>query len=119
MRRLTRCGFTQSLAANGLIIEPITLLRNQELDVSIPGVPPPLLAITYLLRCKGNSVYRIDGAEILTALPINDDAPAYVLGKTHHLIDAIESLGVESSRLWAGYCAQVDDSTSRFVAWAI
>lgn len=87
--------------------------------MSIPGVPPPLLAITYLLHYKGNYVYRVEGAQILSVLPSNEEGPAYMLGALPHLADAIESLGVEKSRAWAGYCVPMNDLSSRIVAWAI
>lgn len=87
--------------------------------MSIPGLPPPLLAITYTLIYKGNFVYRVESAEILSILPANEDGPAYMLGTLPHLIDAIESLGVEQGRTWAGYCVPTNDWTSRVVAWAM
>lgn len=87
--------------------------------MSIPGLPPPFLAIAYTLIYKGNYVYRVEGAEILSALPVNEDGPAYMLGTLPHLIDAIESLGVEQGRTWVGYCVPTNDMTSMVVAWAM
>lgn len=124
MGRFARTGLDSEpigteLGCIGLIIEPIVLLRNQETYVSIPGLPPPLLAITYMLIYKGNYVYRVESAERLSILPINEDGPAYMLGTLPHLIDAIESLGVEQGRTWIGYCVPMNDLTSRVVAWAM
>jgi len=103
----------------GLIIEPMALIRNQELEVSIPNWPPPSLAITYVVHYKGNYVYRIENAEILDVLPVIEEGTAELLSGAGHLTDAIESLGVDRGRTWAGCCISVTDSVSRIVAWAV
>lgn len=107
------------MVAFGLIIEPMALIRNQELRVSIPNWPPPVTAITYTVHCKPNYVYRVESAELLDKLPANDAEGAYLLGSMPHLMDALESLGVEKAGVWAGYGVPVTDSVSRVVAWAV
>lgn len=107
------------LGCFGLIIEPMALIRNQELEVSIPNWPPPVTAITYVVHYKGNYVYRIESAEILDKVPEYEAGAAELLGGAGHLIDAIESLGVDRGRTWAGCCTPVTDSVSRVVAWAV
>jgi len=87
--------------------------------VSIAVLSLPLLAITYLLTYKGNYVYRVEGASILSDLPANDEGLAFMLGTLPHLADAIESLGVETGRSWAGYSVPVNDTAHRVIAWAM
>lgn len=116
---LTRCGFGQSVAADGLIIEPIALIRNQELSVSIPNWPPPSIAIAYTVLYRGNYVHRVESAVILDTVPPFEAGAAELLGGAVHLADAIESLGIDRARSWAGYCTPINDIESRVVAWTL
>lgn len=87
--------------------------------MSIPNWPPPVTAITYIVHCKGNYVYRIESAQVLDELPEIEAESAELLSGAEHLMDAIESLGVERGKNWAGCCLPVTDSASRILAWAI
>lgn len=87
--------------------------------MSIPNWPPPVTAITYVVHYKGNYVYRIESAQILDTVPDYEAGAAELLGGAGHLVDALESLGVERGKTWAGCCTHVTDSVSRVVAWAV
>ncbi len=107
------------MGGDGLIIEPLDVLRNRELQVSRPNWPPPCLAIAYTVHYKGNYVYRVENAELLDVPPIVEDGAAELLGGAGHLSDALESLGLDRGATWAGCCAPVTDSESRVVAWTV
>lgn len=107
------------LGRYGWIIEPLDVLRNQELEVSIPNWPPPSLAIAYNVHYKGNYVYRVESAEILDKVPEFEAGASELLSGAGHLVDALESLGVARGLTWAGCCFPVTDSVSRVVAWTV
>lgn len=118
-RLLTQPKLGGSIGRFGLIIEPINLIRNQELAVSIPLWPPPSPAVAYELIYKGNDVYRIEGAALLSEAPfVGGDSPEIMNG-TWHLRAALESLGVVKAGVWVGLHEFGEGDSARIVAWAV
>lgn len=116
---MTPHRFVQSKYGHGLIIEPLIVLRNQELTLSIPNWPPPMVAIAYDLTFKGNCVYRVERAEILPGAPEGDGIKPDLITGVGHLVDALESLGIPASGAWAGLIELTGDDSAHIVAWAL
>lgn len=90
--------------------------------MSIPNWPPPDRVIRYTLIFRGNDVYRVKRVELLTALPTGDDAAEapMLLSGTDHLLDACESIGLETSGAWVGYyLPRATGCSAHVVAWAV
>lgn len=87
--------------------------------MSIPNWPPPGVAVTYDLICRGNYVYRVENAHVLPETPQQGgDSPELVTG-VWHLLDALESLGINTAGAWAGVIELNDNDSSRVVAWGL
>ena len=118
-RVLTHPKLGGSIGRAGLIIEPITLLRNQEKKVKLECRPPPRVVISYKKVYRGNGVYRVEAPEILSEMPDTSGHTPVLMANVPHLEDAIESLGLDKSASWAGYIDFGEDSFAKVVAWAI
>lgn len=116
-RVLTPPKLGGSIVRCGLIIEPLLLIRNQELPVSIPNWPPPRVAIVYEVTYMGNYVHRVENAAILPEEPSNSGAD--MITGLWHLADALESLGMDAGGAWAGLIDLRENDSARVVAWRL
>ncbi len=103
----------------GLIIEPLDVLRNRELEVSTPNWPPPPLAVVYELISRGNNVYRIEAAALLPSSPAEGEEPPMIMNGAWHLRDVLESLGVKKVGVWVGRYEFLEGDSARIIAWAL
>ncbi len=85
--------------------------------MSIPNWPPPSVAITYRVVCRGNDVYRVEGARVVESVRDHGESVPELMGATEHLLIALEVLGLEPGPTWAGYLVTDDEMSSHVVAW--
>lgn len=87
------------------------------------GVPPPSAVVAYTLEYRGNQVYRVECAELLSEMPAVGDSHLELLGGVTHLVDALETLGLKADGQWLGYFAACNDNDMnppvRVIAWRI
>ncbi len=85
--------------------------------MSIPNWPPPAVAVSYRVVCRGNDVYRVEQPRLLDFLPEHGDNRAELMGRVDHLLIALDALGVEASPTWVGYLVTDDEMSSHVTAW--
>ncbi len=82
--------------------------------------PPENVAVRYTVVCRGNDVYRIEGARVLESAPV-PAVDASMIHNCAYLSDALDALDIELCGAWATYGEPVagNEFATTFTAWRL
>lgn len=89
--------------------------------MGIRNWPPPRVAVRYTVVCRGNDVYRIEGAEVVDVVPTAAPCDVSMIRASEYLDDALEALGIEAGGTWGAYGEPVagNEFATTFTAWRL